>query len=39
MTNEELAIEIQNGNKSACVKLWERVERFFKSQLSPITMR
>lgn len=30
MTNEELAIEIQNGNKSACVKLWEQVEHFIK---------
>lgn len=30
MTNEELAIEIQKGNKSACAKLWEQVERFVK---------
>lgn len=30
MTNEELAIEIQKGNKSACAKLWEQVEHFVK---------
>ena len=26
MTNEELAIEIQNGNKAACTELWEQVK-------------
>lgn len=30
MTNEELAIEIQNGNKLDCVKLWEQIEHFVK---------
>lgn len=30
MNNEELAIEIQNGNKSACAKPWEQVKHFIK---------
>ena len=32
MSNEELAIEIQNGNKTAIIQLWEQVERFIISQ-------
>lgn len=28
MTNEELAIAIQNGNKNACVQLWEQVQHW-----------
>jgi len=30
MTNEELAIEIKTGNKSACAQLWEQVRYFIK---------
>jgi|GEM_PF-4057442 sigma-70 region 2 len=30
VTNEELAIEIQKGNKSARANLWEQVEHFVK---------
>lgn len=32
MSNEELAIEIQNGNKEAVIQLWEQVEKFIISQ-------
>lgn len=32
MSNEELAVEIQKGNKKFCKQLWEQVENFVKKE-------